>query len=132
MPIAYFPAEDVKELVNKIVETLPLRYISKDHVICFRSKGSRSKRGIARCYALSKIWQKALNLPPHYIIEVISERYDSLSEENKIKVIIHELLHIPRAFGGGLRPHQGYVTKKVVEEHYCRYVAMVNRRRSSI
>ncbi|MCQ5374145.1 MAG: putative metallopeptidase [Candidatus Methanomethylicia archaeon] len=128
MPITYMPAEDVRELVREIVSTLSLRYINIENVLCFRSKGSRSRRGIARCHALSKIWQKALKLPPHYVIEVISERFDSLSEENKIKVIIHELLHIPKAFGGGLRPHQGYVTKRVVEEHYCRFVALSNRR----
>lgn len=129
MPITYLPAEDVKELVREVVKTLSLEYIDTEYVMCFRSRGSRSRRGIARCYALSKIWQTALNLPPYYIIEVISERFDSLSEENKIKVIIHELLHIPKAFGGGLRPHQGYVTKKLVEEHYCRFVAFSNRGR---
>jgi predicted metallopeptidase len=122
------PAEDVRELVKELVSTLSLSHINIEHVMCFRSKGSRSRRGIARCYALSKIWQRALNLPPHYIIEVISERFDSLSEENKIRVIIHELLHIPKAFGGGLRPHQGYVTKKLVEEHYCRFIALSNRK----
>ncbi|MCQ5373934.1 MAG: putative metallopeptidase [Candidatus Methanomethylicia archaeon] len=129
MPITYMPAEDVRELVKELVSTLSLSHINIEHVMCFRSKGSRSRRGIARCYALSKIWQRALNLPPHYIIEVISERFDSLSEENKIRVIIHELLHIPKAFGGGLRPHQGYVTKKLVEEHYCRFIALSNRKR---
>ncbi|MCQ5361908.1 MAG: putative metallopeptidase [Candidatus Methanomethylicia archaeon] len=128
MPITYMPAEDVRELVKELVSTLSLSHINIEHVMCFRSKGSRSRRGIARCYALSKIWQRALNLPPHYIIEVISERFDSLSEENKIRVIIHELLHIPKAFGGGLRPHQGYVTKKLVEEHYCRFIALSNRK----
>lgn len=128
MPITYMPAEDVRELVKELVSTLSLSHINIEHVMCFRSKGSRSRRGIARCYALSKIWQRALNLPPQYIIEVISERFDSLSEENKIRVIIHELLHIPKAFGGGLRPHQGYVTKKLVEEHYCRFIALSNRK----
>lgn len=127
MPIKYIPAKDVQGLVNEIVAALSLEYINTENVMCFRSKGSRSKRGIARCYALSKIWQKALNLPPFYIIEVISERFDLLSEENKIKVIIHELLHIPKTFGGGLRPHKGYVTRKVVDEYYCRFLAFSNR-----
>jgi len=128
MPITYSPAQDVQEIVKEIVDTLSLNYIDSERVICFRSKGSRSRMGIARCYALSKIWQKALNMPPSYIIEVISERYDGLSEENKIKVLIHELLHIPKAFGGGLRPHRGYITKRVVEDHYSRFVAFANRR----
>ncbi|MGQ9759020.1 MAG: putative metallopeptidase [Candidatus Methanomethylicaceae archaeon] len=128
MPIAYFPAQDVQELVREIIGTLSLRYIDSERVICFRSKGSRSRRGIARCYALPKIWQKALNFPSCYIIEVISERYDGLSQENKIKVIIHELLHIPKTFGGGLRPHSVYVTKEIVEEQYSRFIAFKGRR----
>lgn len=128
MPITYSAAQDVQEMLKEIVAALSLGYIDTERVICFRSKGSKSRRGIARCYALSKIWQKALNMPPSYIIEVISERYDKLSEENKIKVLIHEALHIPKAFGGGLRPHKGYITKRVVEEHYSRFVAFANRR----
>ncbi len=128
MPITYSPAQDVQEMLKEIVTALSLGYIDSERVICFRSKGSRSRRGIARCHALSKIWQKALNMPPSYIIEVISERYDGLSEDNKIKVLIHEVMHIPKAFGGGLRPHKSYITKKVVEEHYSRFVALANRR----
>jgi predicted metallopeptidase len=49
------------------------------------------------------------------VIEVISERYDRLSEEEKEKTVIHELLHIPKGFSGGFRPHKGYVEKAEVE-----------------
>jgi predicted metallopeptidase len=123
MPITYHPAEDVQSLVREVIERLSLIHIDPNRVFCFRSRGSRSRRGIARCYSLSKIWQKALSIPSYYIVEVISERYDGLSDENKVKVIIHELLHIPKAFGGGLRPHIGCVTRRTVEENYCRFIA---------
>lgn len=126
MPISYHPAEDVQSLVREVIERLPLAHIDLNRVYCFRSKGSRSRRGIARCYSLSKIWQRALSVPSYYIIEVISERYDGLSYEDKLKVIIHELLHIPKAFGGGLRPHIGCVTRRVVEENYYRFINSKN------
>lgn len=126
MSITYHPAEDVQLLVREVIERLSLAHIDPYRVYCFRSMGSRSRRGIARCYSLSKIWQRALSVPSYYIIEVISERYDGLSDENKLKVIIHELLHIPKAFGGGLRPHIGCVTRRVVEENYCRFIASKN------
>jgi predicted metallopeptidase len=47
---------------------------------------------------------------------VISERYDKLSDEEKEKTIIHELLHIPAGFAGGFRPHKGYVDRETVDD----------------
>jgi predicted metallopeptidase len=38
-----------------------------------------------------------------------------LSEAEKEKTLIHELLHIPHGFSGGFRPHKGYIDKKTVE-----------------
>jgi predicted metallopeptidase len=87
-------------------------------MFCFRSTGSTSKRTIARIHGLGKIWQEALNLPPSYTIEVISERYDRLSQTGKEKTIIHELLHVPRGFAGGFRPHKGYIDERIVDDLY--------------
>jgi predicted metallopeptidase len=67
---------------------------------------------------LGKIWQGALNVPPSYIIEVISEIYDKMSPEDKERTLIHELMHIPGGFSGGFRPHKGYVERKNVEAVY--------------
>jgi predicted metallopeptidase len=50
------------------------------------------------------------------VIEVISERYDRLGETEKERTLIHELLHIPKGFSGGFRPHKGYINKKRVNE----------------
>jgi predicted metallopeptidase len=115
--IKYAFAPDVKELLQKIVQSLQLNHIKLNEVHCFRSHGSNSRNTIARCHALSKIWQNALNTNATYIIEVISEKYDKLTDEEKIKVLIHELLHIPKSFGGGFR-HHDYACKSRVDTLY--------------
>lgn len=118
MPIKYFKALDVKKRVDEIAEALDLFHVVPQFVFCVRSKGSKSTRTVARIHGLGKIWQETLNLPPYYIIEVISERYDKLSEEQKEKTLIHELLHIPHGFSGGFRPHRGYINNEIVEKLY--------------
>lgn len=118
MSIKYFEALDVKKRVDEILASLDFFHIVSQFVFCVRSKGSKSTRVIARIHGLGKIWQETLNLPPAYIIEVISERYDRLSEEEKDKTLIRELLHIPQEFSGGFRPHRGYVNRKKVEQLY--------------
>lgn len=127
MPIKYSEALDVKKRVDEILASLDLFHVVPQYVFCVRSKGSKSKRIIARIHGLGKIWQETLNLPPAYIIEVISERYDKLSEEEKDKTLIHELLHIPHGFSGGFRPHRGYVTRKKVEQLYAKLKQNRNR-----
>ena len=82
---------------------------------CYRSVGSKSRRTVARIHGLGKIWQEALRKSPTYRIEVISGKYDKLSEEDKEKTLIHELLHIPKGFSGSFRPHKGYINEKRVE-----------------
>jgi len=116
LPLKYVEAPDVKRLVDEIIGSLDLFHVVPQFVYCYRSKGSKSKRTVARIHGLGKIWQEALLKPPAYVIEVISERYDRLSEEEKEKTIIHELLHIPKGFSGGFRPHKGYINKKRVEK----------------
>jgi predicted metallopeptidase len=115
MPIRYVEAADVKELADEIIDKLDLFHVVPQFLFCFRSTGSMSERTIARIHGLGKIWQEALNLPPSYTIEVISERFDRLSQVEKEKTIIHELLHVPEAFAGGFRPHKGYINDRIVE-----------------
>ena len=118
LTIKYAEAPDVKILADQIMDCLGLFHIVPQFVYCYRSEGSKSKRIIARIHGLGKIWQEALRRPPAYVIEVISERYDKLSDEEKEKTLIHELLHIPKGFAGGFRPHRGYISKKRVENLY--------------
>lgn len=118
MLIRYTEAADVKKLADEIIDGLGLFHVVPQFMFCFRSTGSTSKRTIARIHGLGKIWQEALNLPPSYTIEVISERYDGLSQTGKEKTIIHELLHVPRGFAGGFRPHKGYIDERIVDDLY--------------
>jgi predicted metallopeptidase len=118
LPIRYTEAADVKKLADEIIDRLGLFHVVPQFVFCFRSTGSTSKRTIARIHGLGKIWQEALNLPPSYTIEVISERYDRLSQTGKEKTVIHELLHVPRGFAGGFRPHKGYIDERIVDDLY--------------
>jgi predicted metallopeptidase len=116
LKIRYVEASDVKKLVDEIAEKLYFFHIVLQFVYCYRSYGSESERVIARIHGLGRIWQEALRKPPIYVIEVISERYDKLSEKDKEKTLIHELLHIPKGFSGGFRPHRGYIDKERIEK----------------
>ena len=115
MTLEYFEAPDVKSLVDEIVDILGFFHVVPQFVYCYRSRGSKSRRTVARIHGLGKIWQEALRRPAAYVIEVISEQYDELSDEEKEKTLIHELLHIPKGFSGGFRPHKGYIDKKRID-----------------
>jgi len=119
MSIKYSHAEDIQEKMLGIAKKLGISH-DFSRVVCLRSHGSSSRRTLARCYAMPKVLQVALNMKAHYVIEVISERYDILDEKEKTKVIIHELMHIPKSFGGGFRFHD-HVSSENVEEMYRRY-----------
>ena len=121
MPLQYHEAPDVKILADEIINRLDLFYVVPESVHCYRSRGSKSKRIIARIHGFGRIWQKALGLPPAYVIEVLSEHYDNLNQEDKEKTVIHELLHIPKGFKGGFRPHKGYISKKKVDKLHKKY-----------
>ncbi|MEM2956598.1 MAG: putative metallopeptidase [Candidatus Pacearchaeota archaeon] len=119
----YYPAFDIELKAKQIIKILEMKNIKEDRIAFFKSKGSNARGVIARCHGLSKIQQLGLKTEPFYIIEMISEKFDKLSEEEKIKTIIHELMHIPNNFGGGFR-HHNFVNKKSVESLYKRFIAL--------
>jgi len=118
MRLRYEPAPDVAELLARIVNELGFTHIPKGSLYCFRSRGSKAGHVVARVHSLPRIWQQALEEHPRYAVEVLSEQYDPLSPEQKEKTLIHELLHIPKSFGGGFRHHKDWVTRKRVETLY--------------
>jgi len=117
--IRYEPAPDVEEDARYIVERLGMEWIDLSRVGFVRSRGSRSG-AVARIWGLPRAFQEAFGLEPLYVVEVISERYDRLTRRERLRVLIHELLHIPRSFSGGLRSHGRLVNERVVEEMYRR------------
>lgn len=107
-------AEDLKKEIEQLVAKLELNYIVTSRIFCFRTTGSKS-RATARIWAFPKIFQQVLDLQPAYIIEVISEGFNKLSTERKTKVLIHEMMHIPKNFSGSLLPHK-YGHKRIDRE----------------
>ena len=103
--IHYEIADDIQARFTDIVQTLKLHHIDLDKVVCIRSFGSSARRVIARCHGISKALQIALRIKAFYVLEFISERFDKLSRSEQDETIIHELMHIPRNFGGGFRHH---------------------------
>lgn len=96
---------DLQKTLEEIVIRLKMRHINPERIFCFRTRGSKS-RAYARIWSFPKIFQQVLEIEPAYVIEVLSEKYDRLSHDDKIKVVIHELLHIPKNFSGSLLPHR--------------------------
>ena len=120
--IKYFRSIDLEEKIIEISRKLDLTHVDLRRVIGIKSEGSKSKHILARCHVLPRIMQKALEIKTHYVIEIISENFDKLSEEEKVKTIIHEILHIPKSFKGGFRHHKPYVNKKIVDKMYDIYL----------
>lgn len=121
MPIKYESAEDIMARLYNIAKKIGMEHVKFSGVYAVRSRGSQSSRTIARCHALSKIWQKCLKISAVYIIEVIEERFGRMSREDQDKVLIHELMHIPKSFGGGFK-HHDVVTEGNVNKLYKVYL----------
>ena len=119
--IQYSKASDVRDLAHSIVDRLNLMHVKKDRLLFYRSMGSRSEHTRARIHGLSRIWNDALGIDPIYVIEVISERYDNLPDHEKEKVVIHELLHVPKGFSGGFVSHGPAISKHRIESLHQAY-----------
>ena len=100
----YEYALDLRNRMVDIIKTLGMNHVNVNRVECIRSFGSSTKRTLARCHALGKVMQKGMKTDAFYTIEFL-EKFEKLSKVEQDKVIIHELMHIPKAFGGGFRQH---------------------------
>ena len=116
-------APDIQKVVKRVLPHLPFPYIDQSRIVCMRSFHATS-RARARIWSFPRIWQMALNTPAHYVIEVLSQHFDKLSDDDKTRVIIHELMHIPKNFSGALVPHRGIhkrIDHRAVEKLFQMY-----------
>ena len=125
MGIRYELAEDIQTEINDIARAL-FPHVKLDSVVCIRSFGSSSRGTIARCHALGKAMQLALGRKGFYVIEVLNKRFDKLHPQDKTKTLIHELMHIPKTFGGGFI-HHDVVHERNVERMYQHYVNLKSK-----
>ncbi len=115
----YEPAPDIQIIAEEISNML-FPHVILERVKCYRSYGSSSRGTIARCHTFGKLIQKAIGIKAHYVLEFISERFDKMDEREKTKTIIHELMHIPKSFGGGFK-HHDWVCDKNINFFYKQY-----------
>lgn len=122
----YVYAPDLQEKTKEIC-SLIFPNVNVLRIKCYRSYGTSSKRVIARCHSMGKIVQLALEIEPFYVLEFITERFEKMPYEEKLKVIIHELMHIPKKFSGGFVQHH-IVNSSNVEVLYKEYLNRKNEK----
>jgi predicted metallopeptidase len=121
MAIKYHQAPEIQKIAEDVVSKLEWNHVLLEHVAFLRSTGSKARRTIARCHALGKAMQIGMGRKKgFYLVEVISEKFDGLPKEEQLKVIIHELMHIPKSFGGGFI-HHNKVHEASVNQVYNHY-----------
>ena len=117
-------APDIQRIAEEVSQML-FPHIRMNRVMCFRGYGTSSRNTVARCHALGKLMQKAMGVEAFYALEFLSERFDRFSKEDQLKTIIHELMHIPKSFGGGFK-HHNWVNEKNINMYFKEY----NRRKN--
>lgn len=102
--LKFTSSPSLKKRIRTLSKALDLSWIKSSRVFTYSSTGSKT-RAYARTWGLPRVWQISLRIAPAYIIEVISEKFDKLSDHDQDRVLLHELTHIPKNFSGALVPH---------------------------
>lgn len=102
----YEIAPEIKFQITQLVSQLSMKHIKTDSIYCIRSFDAKT-RAIARIWGMAKLFTEVAGIKPAYIIEVNAKRFDKLNDREKIKTLIHELMHIPKTFSGALLSHRG-------------------------
>jgi len=102
----YSLAPEIKNQITILVNELKMEHVQIDQIHCIRSFDAKT-RAIARIWGMAKLFSEVAGIKPTYIIEVNAKRFDKQNEREKIKTLIHELMHIPKTFSGALLSHRG-------------------------
>lgn len=102
----YKLAPEIKRQIRVLIKELNFTHIKPNQIHCIRSFDVKT-RAVARIWGMSRLFKEVAGLEPNYIIEVNAKRFDKLPEREKIKTLIHELMHIPKTFSGALLSHRG-------------------------
>lgn len=102
----YALAPEIKRTIRVLIKQLHFDHMKANNIHCIRSFDSKT-RAYARIWGMSRLFKEVAGLEPNYIIEVNARYFDKLSERDKIKTLIHELMHIPKTFSGALLSHRG-------------------------
>src|SRR3989344_4937873 len=112
----YEYAPDIQQKMKDFSRVL-FPHVKIERVKCFRSYGSSARGVYARCHTIGKLMQQAMGVKAFYTLEFLYPRFEKLSNEEQEKTIIHELMHIPKTFGGGFRQHD-FVCDKNINQFY--------------
>ena len=102
----YKLAPEIKRQIRVLIKELKFVHIKPNQIHCIRSFDAKT-RAYARIWGMSRLFNEVAGLKPNYIIEVINQRFEKLTPREKIKTLIHELMHIPKTFSGALLSHRG-------------------------
>jgi len=104
--VQYKKAPEIKRQIRVLIKELKFTHIKPNQIHCIRSFDAKT-RAVARIWGMAKIFHEVVGIEPNYIIEVNAKRFDKLSDRDKVKTLIHELMHIPKTFSGALLSHRG-------------------------
>jgi predicted metallopeptidase len=110
--------------LQRIVGALGFTHVDPRRIFCVRGYGSTSEAW-ARIWGLPTLWQQVLGIGPAYVVEIIEPEFSRLPRDEQDRILIHELLHIPRTFSGAIRPHRTptfRITWRTVEQFYRRFL----------
>ncbi|HEV2281212.1 MAG TPA: putative metallopeptidase [bacterium] len=116
--------------LRRIVGALQFSHVDPSRIFCVRGYGSTSEAW-ARIWGLPSLWQQVLEIGPAYVVEIIEPEFSRLPDDEQDRILIHELLHIPRTFSGAIRPHRTptfRINRRTVERFYQQYLAATTGR----
>ena len=124
MSESFVAAPDVLEIIKTVVVANPQFHFLEvlegwDSILCLRSIGGSPKK---LAYVKGLRGELAMLSGYRYILCVMDSTYNILSEEDKAKVIFHQLLHITPEFDGKTVAHDIGDFRAVLDKYGVHYL----------